>query len=156
MYSICICACTYIHNCIFVYIYTFYYSRFAPLILIVLPLPQKKGVVAKSKTAPSDLSYTGTQKNIKNTKMNFNFISNIKNNYFLNLTLYQNMGLILITWIASLSIWLWRAYSLEFLGLNSFLSIWFAGIIFHVVNVGILIIIILYSKYEKIKKIEKK
>jgi uncharacterized membrane protein len=138
------------------HIYTFYYSRFAPLVLIVLPLPQRNGVGAKNKTAPGDLSCTGTSKNIKNKKTNLNFISNIKNELFLKLSLYQNMGLILITWIVSLSVWLWRAYSLEFLGLNTFLSIWFAGIVFHVVNVGILIIVIIYSKDKKIKKIEKK
>ena len=60
-----------------------------------------------------------------------------------------NIFLILMLWVFSLCVWLYRAYKLEFLGLNTFLSIWFAGIFFHIVNSSIIILIILFFKETK-------
>jgi phosphatidylinositol glycan class M len=48
-------------------------------------------------------------------------------------------------WSLTLSLWLWRAYLLEFEGVNTFLSIWIAAIAFHVVNVALIIGVITYS-----------
>lgn len=60
-----------------------------------------------------------------------------------------NIFLILLLWVFALCVWLCRAYKLEFLGLNTFLSIWMAGIFFHIVNSLIIILIILFFKETK-------
>lgn len=46
---------------------------------------------------------------------------------------------LLAAWILSQSLWLFAAYQLEFKGLNSFVNIWTAGIVFFVVNIKILV-----------------
>lgn len=54
---------------------------------------------------------------------------------------------ILITvWIGSQGLWLLDAYALEFLGINSFQSIWISSLIFFVVNAKVLVEVI--EKYE--------
>lgn len=47
--------------------------------------------------------------------------------------------ILLAAWISSQSLWLYTAYLLEFKGLDSFLYIWGAGIIFFIVNIKILV-----------------
>ncbi|XP_011300066.1 GPI mannosyltransferase 1 [Fopius arisanus] len=54
--------------------------------------------------------------------------------------------ILIAVWIASQGLWLLDAYALEFVGINSFQSIWISSLIFFVVNVKILVEVI--TKYE--------
>lgn len=49
-------------------------------------------------------------------------------------------------WILSQALWLFAAYMLEFQGLNSFISIWFCGLLFFIVNIVILKDMIVHYK----------
>lgn len=51
-----------------------------------------------------------------------------------------------VAWFASQGLWLWFAYRLEFLGENTFFSVWVAGILFFIVNVAIIISLVLNHK----------
>jgi phosphatidylinositol glycan class M len=41
-----------------------------------------------------------------------------------------------LAWTLALALWLWRAHALEMLGQSTFLSVWIASLIFHVVQVA--------------------
>ena len=41
---------------------------------------------------------------------------------------------LLMSWLVALSVWLWRAYLLEFESENTFYSVWLASIVFFIVN----------------------
>ena len=56
---------------------------------------------------------------------------------------------IVLSWIISLSLWLFLAYLLEFRGINTFLILWGASCLFHFVNTVIIIFIIIYFRGEK-------
>lgn len=51
-----------------------------------------------------------------------------------------------IGWVVSQALWLLAAYSLEFLSVNSFLYIWFASLLFFIVNIKILEDILVHYK----------
>ncbi|GBC00413.1 hypothetical protein RclHR1_03850011 [Rhizophagus clarus] len=55
----------------------------------------------------------------------------------------------LFAWIVGQAFWLYQAYSLEFLGENTFFSIWLASIVFFVANIWILTEIVQNHVYEK-------
>lgn len=76
------------------------------------------------------------------------------NNFIILLSFHRNIIILLTIWTICLLIWLRQAYLLEFLGKNTFLYIWFASILFHIVNSYIIIFIITFSKTHK-KKIRK-
>lgn len=48
-------------------------------------------------------------------------------------------GCLVSIWILAQGVWLFAAYLLEFKGLNSFLYIWLAGLLFFIVNIKVLI-----------------
>lgn len=62
------------------------------------------------------------------------------------LTFNRSLFLCLI-WILSQVLWLFAAYILEFQGLNSFIFIWIAGLLFFVVNIKILNDVIRFYEY---------
>lgn len=47
-------------------------------------------------------------------------------------------------------LWLNYAYQLEFLGRNTFLQLWIAGVIFFVINCWIVVELILNHQYERV------
>jgi hypothetical protein len=49
-------------------------------------------------------------------------------------------------WTLSLSLWLWRAYMLEFEGHNTFIEIWIVSLLFHITNVISIVIVIVEVK----------
>jgi len=53
------------------------------------------------------------------------------------------MLLLICSWLCSQMVWLYYAYLLEFLGLNMFVNVWFAGIAFFGANVFLLIFFVL-------------
>ncbi|PKY43055.1 hypothetical protein RhiirA4_398220 [Rhizophagus irregularis] len=55
----------------------------------------------------------------------------------------------LLTWIVGQALWLYQAYNLEFLGENTFFSIWLASIVFFAANIWILTEIVQNHVYEK-------
>lgn len=127
-----------------------YFTWYAIFILLVIPIPNS---IKKNKKINTNSRIINEKKN-----KNFNFFSkkwiffqnskNEKEKKFTN-NYNFNIFLILMLWIFSLCVWLYRAYKLEFLGLNTFLSIWMAGIFFHIVNSLIIILIILFFKETK-------
>ena len=127
-----------------------YFTWYAIFILLVIPIPNS---IKKNKKINTNSRIINEKKN-----KNFNFFSkkwiffqnskNEKEKKFTN-NYNFNIFLILMLWILSLCVWLYRAYKLEFLGLNTFLSIWMAGIFFHIVNSLIIILIILFFKETK-------
>jgi phosphatidylinositol glycan class M len=58
--------------------------------------------------------------------------------------------LLLIAWAAGQGLWLNFAYQLEFLGQNTFLQLWIAGVFFFVINCWIVVEMILSHQYERI------
>jgi len=56
---------------------------------------------------------------------------------------YLQAATLSIAWAAGQGLWLWFAYRLEFLGENTFFSIWVAGMIFFIINVAIIICLVL-------------
>ncbi|KAI8351486.1 PIG-M-domain-containing protein [Choanephora cucurbitarum] len=56
----------------------------------------------------------------------------------------------LIAWAAGQACWLYYAYGLEFLGQNTFLSLWAAGVVFFVINCWIIVEFIYQHHYEPI------
>ena len=66
---------------------------------------------------------------------------------------YKKMSYISMIWLISLSFWLFNAYLLEFKGFNTFLMIWFAGLLFHIINVIFIIYLIqLFTSQDNILK----
>lgn len=65
----------------------------------------------------------------------------------IKMSLMRCVSLITI-WILAQSVWLFAAYLLEFKGLDSFVYIWIAGILFFVVNIKVLIDVM--NSYEMI------
>ena len=65
------------------------------------------------------------------------------------------MFFVLSSWASSLSLWLYLAYQLEFQNVNNFYTLWLASLLFHIVNIVIIIFIIIYIR-EKSEKFEKK
>ena len=133
-----------------------YFTWYAIFILLVIPIPNS---IKKETKKSLDARLINEKKN-----ENFNFFSkkwiffqNSKNEKKNKFTKNYNINifLILTLWVFALCVWLYRAYKLEFLGLNTFLSIWMAGIFFHIVNSLIIIIIILFFKETK-KEVRKK
>lgn len=53
-----------------------------------------------------------------------------------------------LAWGAGQGVWLWFAYRLEFLGENTFFSIWLAGIAFFVINVLIIVALVVNHKLD--------
>lgn len=139
-----------------------YFTWFAFLILLVLPVNTEN---LKFKRKKSD-GYRNKferkiEKNICDKERNYAMeniekytekrIEKINNNNSTVNNVYFNIFLILLLWIFSLSFWLIQAYLLEFLGKNTFLVLWYASILFHIVNSIIIVIIVLYFKEEKEK-----
>ncbi|KAG1082597.1 hypothetical protein G6F42_022520 [Rhizopus arrhizus] len=58
--------------------------------------------------------------------------------------------LLLLAWVAGQGLWLNFAYQLEFLGQNTFLQLWIAGVTFFIVNCWIVVELILNHQYEPI------
>ena len=91
----------------------------------------------------------------KNNSENKNVNSNIQDKKLKNKKSdlfgnhYRNVFMLLFLWLSSLCVWLYRAYELEFHGLNNFLTLWYASVFFHFVNSLIIVCIILYFKVEK-------
>ena len=139
-----------------------YFTWFAFLILLVLPVNTEN---LKFKRKKSD-GYRNKferkiEKNVCDKERNYAMeniekytekrIEKINNNNSTVNNVYFNIFLILLLWIFSLSFWLIQAYFLEFLGKNTFLVLWYASILFHIVNSIIIVIIVLYFKEEKEK-----
>lgn len=139
-----------------------YFTWFAFLILLVLPVNTEN---LKFKRKKSD-GYRNKferkiEKNVCDKERNYAMeniekytekrIEKINNNNTTVNNVYFNIFLILLLWIFSLSFWLIQAYFLEFLGKNTFLVLWYASILFHIVNSIIIVIIVLYFKEEKEK-----
>ena len=139
-----------------------YFTWFAFLILLVLPVNTEN---LKFKRIKSD-GYRNKferkiEKNVCEKERNYAMeniekytekrIEKINNNNSTVNNVYFNIFLILLLWIFSLSFWLIQAYLLEFLGENTFLLLWYASILFHIVNSIIIVIIVLYFKEEKEK-----
>ncbi|KAK4518905.1 Alginate_lyase domain-containing protein [Mucor velutinosus] len=57
---------------------------------------------------------------------------------------------LLLAWVAGQGLWLNFAYQLEFLGQNTFLQLWIAGVTFFVMNCWIVVELILNHQYEPI------
>ncbi|KAI8348862.1 PIG-M-domain-containing protein [Blakeslea trispora] len=55
-----------------------------------------------------------------------------------------------VAWAAGQAIWLYYAYGLEFLGQNTFFSLWMAGVVFFVINCWIIVEFISQHQYEPI------
>lgn len=51
-------------------------------------------------------------------------------------------GLVILLWFSAQNLWLLAAYYLEFEGINTFMQVWFAGLVFFYVNCSFLFIII--------------
>lgn len=129
-----------------------YFTWYAIFILLVIPIPNS---VKKNRNVNTNTRIINEKKN-----NDFNFFSkkwiffqNSKNEKENKNKLTKNCNfnifLILMLWVFALCVWLYRAYKLEFLGLNTFLSLWMAGIFFHIVNSLIIILIILFFKETK-------
>lgn len=58
--------------------------------------------------------------------------------------------ILLIAWAAGQGLWLNFAYQLEFLGQNTFLQLWIAGVVFFVINCWIVVELILNHQYEHV------
>ena len=56
------------------------------------------------------------------------------------------MGVYILWWILSLSLWLYFAYTLEFGGINCFLHVWVSSLLFQVATVLIVLRIIAQLK----------
>ncbi|CAG8566305.1 4658_t:CDS:2 [Acaulospora morrowiae] len=54
-----------------------------------------------------------------------------------------------LAWVSGQAIWLYQAYQLEFLGENTFLGIWMAGVMFFVANFWILTEFVKHHNYGK-------
>jgi Mannosyltransferase (PIG-M) len=141
-----------------------YFTWFAFLILLVLPV-NTENLKFKRKKSDAD-AYRNKferkiEKNVCEKERNYAMeniekytekrIEKINNNNSTVTNVYFNIFLILLLWIFSLSFWLIQAYLLEFLGENTFLLLWYASILFHIVNSIIIVIIVLYFKEEKEK-----
>ena len=126
---------------------------------MIIPIPNS---VTKKKNTDLNTKILNEKKNDNTNKISKKwslfpgFLKNEKEKKITKTRNYSfNIFLILILWVFSLCVWLYRAYKLEFLGLNTFLSIWLAGIFFHIVNSSIIILIILFFKGTK-KEVRKK
>ena len=69
----------------------------------------------------------------------FPFLSFVVEHSSLDWKSYIGMS---ILWVSSQSLWLHFAYQLEFVGKNTFFHLWVSGMIFLVVNLGILVLFI--------------
>lgn len=70
---------------------------------------------------------------------------------FVNITFIEIINVVLI-WSVPQIVWLWLAYCLEFLGINTFQLIWVESLMFFVANVKVLMTIIDYYNQSKSKK----
>ena len=139
-----------------------YFTWFAFLILLVLPVNTENLKIKRIKSDGYRNKFERKiEKNVCEKERNYAMeniekytekrIEKINNNNSTVNNVYFNIFLILLLWIFSLSFWLIQAYLLEFLGENTFLLLWYASILFHIVNSIIIVIIVLYFKEEKEK-----
>lgn len=56
------------------------------------------------------------------------------------------MGIYVLWWVLSLSLWLYFAYTLEFEGMNRFIHVWMSSLLFQAANVHIVLRIITQLK----------
>jgi len=70
---------------------------------------------------------------------------------FVDITFIEIINVILI-WTVPQIVWLWLAYCLEFLGINTFQLIWVESLIFFIANIKVLTLIIDYYNHNKSKK----
>ena len=147
-----------------------YFTWFAFLILVVIPLPSSTRLntyspilSASNRSIFSSFSsfihfFALLIPNRIFSQQNGEISSNgfiqrneksVKKNYF------WRIFFTFFAWIFSLSLWLFLAYQLEFESKNTFHNLWLASLLFHIINIVIIIFII--SNYrEKSKKNEKK
>lgn len=128
-----------------------YFTWFAFIILLLIPLPSKT-IKIKMQVPLNKLNnekYVNSILDNKNVKRSFleenktNKLAGSSRNY------NWNIFSLLILWSISLCVWLYFAYELEFKGITTFLPLWYASIFFHVVNAFIIVLIILYFKEGK-------
>jgi len=69
---------------------------------------------------------------------------------FISITFIEIINVILI-WTVPQIMWLWFAYGLEFVGINTFQLIWVESLLFFIANVTVLSVIIDYYNRNKLK-----
>jgi len=65
---------------------------------------------------------------------------------------FRRAAVLVIAWFTSQGVWLTSAYFLEFEGMNTFLFVWAASVIFFIVNISMLTQLIWHYKKVPIKK----
>ena len=147
-----------------------YFTWFAFLILVVIPLPSSTRLNTFSRiSSASDRSKSSSlfsfyqfltnlipnKISIKqNGEVSIENILEKKDKNLKNVHFWRIFCTVL-AWVSSLSLWLFLAYQLEFQSINTFYNLWLGSLLFHIINI-VIIIFIINSVRDKNEKNEKK